>query len=283
MSGDLVEQAAAAAPAAEPKLHVTTAAVRDMLRKRYAAPEWALMEEVAPETGGGTRYADAIAVNLWKSRGHAVHGFEVKVSRSDWLRELKDPEKAEPVFRYCDHWFIVAPRGVVKDGELPPTWGLFEVRASGLVAVKAAPKLKAQPITREFFASMMRRGFELLDATAERKVVEARAEIDRRVREDSDRRVRDATRELEELRRHIQRLKDETGIDIGRYSGPPIEVIKMAQRLQSLGGYYSDGAGFKGLERLAGQLAKAAETLKAALADLPPEPPAGLTSEAPDA
>lgn len=283
MSGDLVEQAAAAAPAAEPKLQVTTATVRDMLRKRYAAPEWALMEEVAPETGGGTRYADAIAVNLWKSRGHAVHGFEVKVSRSDWLRELKDPEKAEPVFRYCDHWFIVAPRGVVKDGELPPTWGLFEVRASGLVAVKAAPKLKAQPITREFFASMMRRGFELLDSTAERKVVEARAEIDRRVREDSDRRVRDATRELEELKRQIARLKETTGIDINRYTGPPIDVIKFAQRLQSLGGYYGDGSGFKSLERLAGQLARAAETLNAALAELPPEPPAGLTIEAPDA
>lgn len=274
----------AAAPAADDiKLHVTTTTVRDMLRKRYAAPEWAIMEEVAPETGGGTRYADAIAVNLWRSRGHAIHGFEVKVSRSDWLRELKAPEKAEPVFRYCDHWFIVAPRGVVKDGELPPTWGLFEVRASGLVAVKPAPKLEAQPITRAFFASMMRRGFELLDASAERKITEARAEINRRVLEDSDRRVRDASHELAELKRHVQRLKDETGIDINRYSGPPIEVIKLAQRLQSLGGYYSDGAGFKGLQRLAGQLAKAAETLNAALAELPPEQPAAPESEARDA
>lgn len=263
---------------AEPKLHVTTPVVRDLLRKRYAAPEWALMEEVAPETGGGTRYADAIAVNLWRSRGHAIHGFEIKVSRSDWLRELKAPEKAEPVFRYCDHWFIVAPRGIVQPHELPPTWGLFEVRASGLVAVKHAPKLEPQPISREFFASMMRRGFELLDATSERKVAEARAEIDRRVRDDSDRRVKDACRELDELKRQLKDLEAETGIVVSRYSGPPKSVIKLAQKLQHMGGYYSgDDDGFKGLERLAKNLVDAATTITDALADV------RVTDAAPDA
>jgi hypothetical protein len=32
-----------------------------MLRDRFAAPEWALMEEVAPRTGGSTRMAAAVA------------------------------------------------------------------------------------------------------------------------------------------------------------------------------------------------------------------------------
>ena len=36
---------------------------------------------------GGGRYADAIAMNLWPSRGLAVHGFEIKISRGDWQRE----------------------------------------------------------------------------------------------------------------------------------------------------------------------------------------------------
>lgn len=265
----------------EPRLHVTTATVRDMLRKRYAAPEWALMEEVAPETGGGTRYADAIAVNLWRSRGHAVHGFEVKVSRSDWLRELKAPEKAEPLFRYCDHWFIVAPKGVVKDGELPPTWGLLEVRASGLVAIKAAPKLEAQPITRAFFASMMRRGYELLDRAAELKIVGARAEIEERVRAEVARRVQDSTRELHELKRHLQDLKDATGIEVSRYTGPPKNVIQLAQKLQYIGGFYGGDDGFKGLQRLAGQLTQAAGTIYKALEELEPVAPQELPSEVP--
>lgn len=265
---DLLAEPPAPPPSApEPKLHVTTPLVRELLRKRYAAPEWALMEEVAPATGGGTRYADAIAVNLWSSRGHAVHGFEIKISRGDWLRELKNPEKAEPVFRYCDHWFIVAPRGIVHEHELPPTWGLLEVRASGLVAVKAAPKLEAQPITRAFFASMMRRGFELLDAQAERKITEARLEINRRVREEVEQRVRDSSRELEELRRQLAKLKEETGLEISRYTGPPVHVIRMAQRLQHLGGFYGSGDGFDGLAALAQKLEDAAGTLRGALAE----------------
>jgi len=223
------------------------------------------VEGVAPDTGGGARYADAIAVNLWSSRGHAIHGFEIKVSRSDWLRELKDPSKADTIAGFCDHWFIVAPKGVVKDGELPPTWGLLEVRTSGLVAVKQAPKMEARPVTRGFFASMMRRGYELLDATAERKVLEARAEIDRRVRDEVELRVRESSRELETLRKHLADLKEKTGIEISRYSGPPAEAIKLAQRLQNIGGYYGGGDGLAGLARLADQLARAAGTVREAL------------------
>lgn len=260
MQPDLLTPAAAEKP-----LHVSTSAVRDMLRARYAEPEWAFMEEVAPKTGGGTRYADGVAVNLWSSRGHAVHGFEIKVSRADWLRELKDPSKAEPVFRYCDHWFIVAPKGVVRDGELPPTWGLLEVRGGGLVAAKAAPKLDAQPLTRAFFASLMRRGFELLDATAERKIADARAAVKREVDERVARHRSEVERELLELRAQLRDLEEKTGISITRYSAPPADMIALAKRLQRLQGY-RDGGGLAVLDDLAAQLRRSADTLTEALA-----------------
>jgi hypothetical protein len=39
--------------------------------------------------------ADAIARHLWPSQGLELIGFELKVSRSDWLREIKDPYKCE--------------------------------------------------------------------------------------------------------------------------------------------------------------------------------------------
>jgi hypothetical protein len=253
------------APAVEPRLHVTTPMVRDLLRKRYAAPEWAFMEEVAPKTGGGTRYADGVAVNLWSSRGHAVHGFEIKVSRSDWLRELKDPSKAEAVFRYCDHWFIVAPRDVVRAGELPPTWGLLEVRTAGLVAAVAAPKLEAQPMSRAFFASLMRRGFELLDAQAERKIADARAEVERRVEEAIDRRSKEAQSELSELKARLKDLEEKTGITLNRWNTPPVDMIALAKRLQRLQGY-KQGGGLGALEDLAAQLRRSADTLSEALA-----------------
>lgn len=243
---------------------LNTAHARQMLHKRYPAPEWALMQEVAPATGGGTRYADAVAINLWNSRGHSIHGFEIKVSRSDWLRELKQPEKAEDVFRFCDFWWILAPKGIVKDGELPPAWGLLELRESGITQVVKAPQLAPVPVTKEFFASLIRRSHEQIDAIAERKqreaVREAQADIDRRVASE----VESAARKFREREEQIKKFTDETGIEFDRYSGPSIEMIALARKLESLNGWYNKGA-YGHLINLAEQLGKAAETVRCAI------------------
>src|SRR3954468_2546806 len=69
---------------------------------------WAFMTKVKNDAGhAATGTADAIAMSLWRSRGLRLHGFEVKCSRSDWLYELKHPEKAESFIRYVHHWWMV--------------------------------------------------------------------------------------------------------------------------------------------------------------------------------
>jgi hypothetical protein len=247
-----------------PPVILNTAHAREMLRKRFAPPEWTLMEEVAPATGGGTRYADAVAMNLWRSRGHQVVGFEIKASRGDWLRELKQPEKAEDVYQYCDQWWIVAPRGIVKEGELPVSWGLFELRDSGVVQVKAAPKLEPDPLTREFIASMMRRGHEQINSIAERlqrlAVVEARNEIDNRIQEEIERR----TRRFKELAEKVAEFEKQTGLRIDHYSGPPIETVQLAQRLENLRTFCGDGPLSK-LVQIAQSLERAAADVRKAI------------------
>ena len=153
---------------------IRTADINAALRLRFTSPEWALMFEVGQGTGAhGGRYADAIAMNLYPSRGLEIHGFEVKVSRSDWQRELKNPEKAEKIFQYCDRWWIVAPDGIVSQVELPPTWGLMEYKDDKLKIVHQAPKLEARPLSRPFFASLMRRSSQLDESTVT-KLVETR-------------------------------------------------------------------------------------------------------------
>ena len=249
----------------KPAIVLNTAHARDMMRKRFCAPEWALMEEVAPQTGGGTRYADAVAVNLWQSRGHAIHGFEIKVSRGDWLKELKEPEKAESVFQYCDYWHIVAPKGIIKDGELPPTWGYFELRESGLVQAKAGPKLEPKPIGRAFFASLMRRGYEQIDAIAESKqrraVMAARQEIEDRVKKEVEQR----TRHFKELTDTIAKFEQETGLKIDRWHGPSPAVINLAQTLENMRGYGKADSQFEQLIRLSEQLSDAADKVRKAV------------------
>ena len=146
--------------------------IKAALRLKYAAPQYAILEEVRNATGrvkrrrakgaeAGPRYADMIAMALWPSLGLEIIGFEVKTTRADWLKEISDEKKAVAVQQFCDRWTLVVPHKnhekTVRPGELPETWGMLTVDEAGIVReIVAAPKLDAQPITRAFLASLMR-------------------------------------------------------------------------------------------------------------------------------
>lgn len=142
----------------------TEASMLALLRERHAAksgngPEWAYIEKVRDAPGfDAKRTADALALSLWRSRGHELHGFEVKISRGDWRRELADPAKAEGWCMIVDRWWIAAPRGVVPRDELPATWGLLETGARGLTVTVRAPLLREDrlPIERELLVPILR-------------------------------------------------------------------------------------------------------------------------------
>jgi len=117
-----------------------------------------------PEFRGGTGYdraqtADAIAMHLWPSLGLELIGFELKVSRSDWLHEVKNPDKSEAIKQFCDKWYlVVSDLKVIKYAdELPGDWGLMYVKKSKINTIIKAPKLESKPIDRLFLASLMRR------------------------------------------------------------------------------------------------------------------------------
>jgi hypothetical protein len=98
-----------------------TADLRALLRRRYQAPEWLVLDEA--HVGAG-RHIDCMAFNLYASRGHSVVGCEIKMDRSDWLRERRDPGKADGAWALCHELYLVAMPGVVldPDDELPPGW-----------------------------------------------------------------------------------------------------------------------------------------------------------------
>jgi hypothetical protein len=142
-----------------------------LLRARYPKASHALFEQVANATGAShRRSADALVLELWPSDGLHLLGFEVKVSRGDWRRELRQPRKAEAISRYCDTWWVVAPEGVVGPSELPPGWGLLEPQAvpppvgAGALAWQlrqrvAAVQVDPRPaLDRAFVAALMRAG-----------------------------------------------------------------------------------------------------------------------------
>lgn len=243
---------------------MNTHQIRVLLKNRFCAPEWIFMEEVAPRTGGGTTYADGVAFNLWNNRGHAIYGFEIKVTRSDWLKELKQPHKAESVFDYCDKWFLVAPSSILKEGELPLNWGFIEAKETGLCTKVQAPKLEPKPINKAFFASLMRRGQESMSMDIDIKVRQS-IETDRvnyfqRIQDE----VANRTKYHDDLLKNVKKLEEETGISINSFRCP-IELVKMAQKLQKLKEYEDDKKQFSKLINLADQLNDASNIIKEAL------------------
>lgn len=250
----------------------TSADIREALRIRYPKPEWAIFFEVANATGGGkVRYADAVAMNLFPSRGLALHGFEIKVSRSDWLNELKQPTKSEPVQKYCDFWWIVTPKDIVKADELPPTWGLMEYKGSKLFSVRPAPKLAAEPMTRAFAACMIRRAGELDEGQRQAALAHEKDLLQRQFDEHLERSKRDYGHNWLELKKQVDAFQAASGIDINHYGGERVgEAVKdlflgwnkLPQRL----------------ERMRVDLAGATKQVSAALAELQPVPADAVTA-----
>ena len=190
--------------------------VRAALTRKFCAPEWAIFYEVAQGTGArGGRFADAVAMNLWPSRGCELHGFEIKVSRSDWLNELKQPEKSMPIQRFTDRWWIVTPTDVIKPGELPPTWGHYIVKGNGLNVATEAPKLDREGPDRPFLAALLRRAHEHAQAAIKHGIDDAmqgeRAAIDAEVKRQVDAALSIRRESEDSARNQLKKLQDACG------------------------------------------------------------------------
>lgn len=189
-------------------------ALLDLLAVKYSPPEWACFPFVRNGTGytrPTTRTADAVAMNMWPSRGFAIHGFEVKVSRGDWLLELRHPEKAEEVFTFCDRWWLVAAdETIVQPGELPTNWGLILPRGkTGLTVKVEAQPLQPVPIDRPFLAAVLRRAQETV--TPQAKLVEAYKNGLRQ----GEKRAKDRVQsDYDDLRKMVEEFERASGVSL---------------------------------------------------------------------
>lgn len=227
------------------------AMVAAVLQKKFGKPEYAFLRQVRNATGyqQRTRTADALAMGLWPSRGMHLHGFEIKVSRSDWAHELKQPEKAEEIARYCHFWWLAVPdAAIVKDGKLPHQWGLLECKSQTPKIVKQAPFVEnPQPPTMMFFASLMRSVVEDDTALADvqklmQKEIWAAEERGRKSAVDAA--ERDAKAMLDrtgDLMKRVADFEAASGIRIDRYStyfsgeiGAAVRMIRNERGIASL-------------------------------------------------
>lgn len=219
----------------------------ELLFRRYREVDgWALFPQVPDGTGHNkSRTADAIAMNLWPSRGLEIHGFEFKKTRSDWLSELARPEKAESIFRHCDRWWIVSCRDVVKTEELPPGWGLLVVNKAGdglRSSVTAKGQERGPEIPRAFVAGLLRaasaNGVQgLIENAIKLGRSQGRREMQQRV--EKDRRKRPT--ELDQIKRSIAEFEEASGVKIQKWDGR--RVGEHVKAIEKVAGYDGDRLG----------------------------------------
>ena len=248
--------------------------ISNALAARYAAPEWVFALEVRDATGfAGSRSADAIAMNCFPSRGLEIHGFEIKISRGDFLREMKDATKAEAVAQHCDRWWLVTPAGLVKPAELPAPWGLLELtEARGLVQKKPAALLQVGgPMARAFVASLLRgvqkRAERPLIAEADAAYRRGVAE-ERRVHDQNAKRASQSAGDAEgRARAALAAFEAASGVRVDEYSGPRIgEAVRAVLALRGRQDCGLVGEQAKRLHEIADQV----EAVAAALSPLSP-------------
>jgi hypothetical protein len=205
------------------------------LRKRYAAPEYALLQQVRNGVGfeRTTRTADAVAMSVWPSRGLLIHGFEIKVSRSDWLREKKTPDKAEEISRFCDRWWlVVGDETIVQDGELPASWGLMVPRGRALVVKVDAPEREALAPSKLFLAAILRNAAASADSISRKQIdAELHEQAERLRKSHDEQRAQDrrsAGMELAEFKTAVKQFEEASGVTISRWHGGRIgEAVRL--------------------------------------------------------
>lgn len=125
-----------------------------LLEQRWPTPAWATFRELQHNR----RRIDLWAQGVWPSKGHLGVAVEVKVSRSDFRRELDDPTKRAPWENLASECWFAAPAGVIPLQEIPEGWGLIEVIKGGKLRAKRRAlqrRVSAYPVS--FVASLARR------------------------------------------------------------------------------------------------------------------------------
>ena len=197
---------------------------------RHTGPEWVNFAEVADSTGSrARRRADAICMNIWPSKGYAIHGYEIKVTRADFIHEMKDITKAQAVSKFCDFWWLAVPVGLVAVEEVPASWGLMELHKNGLKIKKQAPqKEEPETMTRGFVASLLRESRKTDDAYIQHQIESRQAAREAEFERQLEMRHSSLSKQAKTNAEWIATFEDKLGIPFRAYEPPEA----MAERLR---------------------------------------------------
>jgi len=256
---------------------ITHNELKKSLRNKYPWSHWILLNEVRDASGyEGNRSIDAVAFGLYASRGYEVHAFECKAHRTDWLSELRQPDKADEFATIADKFWIVASKGVVKKEELPKGWGLILVSRKGddfvTRIVVQAEMSEQRDLPRPFVASMLTKLRKKIEKYQRESVLKSEIydqikEAQEQGREWGKRSSDWDKKDYDVLKKIVEDFEEASGIRLNTFKGADVigKEVALARSLFSIGkdqGLINRAKGFAGkLRGFADSIEEKAEKL----------------------
>jgi hypothetical protein len=172
-----------------------------------------------PGAGG----CDALYVGFTSTSGRILIGHELKVSRADWLNELKQPGKSDPWADQCHEWWlVVSDCAIVQAGELPAGWGLM-VPGRSKTRMSVVTKPDRKPAThrpswtavRSIMARQDTLRAQAISAARRKATDEANAELAKRVEQQVKfQESQKGNYDYETVKKRLKALEDALGLPV---------------------------------------------------------------------
>lgn len=235
-----------------------TSKIKLSVKRKFDFPTWMLVFEFQNRK---QKRADCLAFNTVASRNFKLVGFEFKASRSDWLQEKRNHEKADLFVQQCDEWYVVAGRrDIVKEEELPQGWGLLELKPSGQlwnIIESDLSDTQDTELDRRFFVKFMKKAVGNESNFTQADIREAERRGYNKAKDEAvDRHLDRETKKLKERANSYEKLQEsDLNLGYGELTDERIERLNKAQAIvQEI-----DGDNFGGLKHNIERLRKDAE------------------------
>ena len=172
------------------------------------------LTQVPNGTGGfQSRWIDAAVFEMWPSRGLNRSAFEIKISRADFLNELRQPDKHQWCKDYFHYFWFLAPKDVIKEEELPTGAGWMYPAGSRLNTKRQAIRNDNPKLDDKILAAFMRAAGKRIDTAynaAASELMKTNSDVKRALA--FEKATMRLLHECNAVRRYFETLEDEEKI-----------------------------------------------------------------------
>ena len=180
----------------------------DAVKEKYEKDGYIVLSEFAY----GGRRIDAIALSPWEARKYALHLFELKSFREDWLRELHNPEKQNGFWKVGgDYWFLETEEGIIKPEEVPEGFGLMQWRGGKSLKIIKEAEYKPPNYDISFLMAFLNKMRKYYNAE---RVGESYQRGYEEGKKDSKQRIDNLQSRIDEMDTKINKFRDLTGVNL---------------------------------------------------------------------